>query len=87
MPWFIQKSGSKAVVIAAVNAIAGSANGNANNQLARAKSSMITEINACAGPLVSLVGGGDFTSNYSESNFTVQTIPGVVGSEIASTPP
>jgi hypothetical protein len=87
MALLISSRGTKTQCIAAVNAIPANPNGNANNQLQRAKSSMITEINACAGPLVSVDGSGDFTASYSQIDISVQTIPGIVGpAEIASTP-
>ncbi len=86
MAWTVQQNGTKAQCIAAVNAIPVPTGGNAINHRARSVSAIITEINAAAGPLVSVVAYGDFTGQYSQADYTVQTIPGVIVREIASTP-
>lgn len=84
MAWNVSARGTKTQCIAAVNAIPTNPNGNANNQQNRFKSAIITEINACAGPAVSVVASGDFTASYSTAQIDVQTVPGVFNDNIAS---
>ena len=86
MAWNVSARGTKTQCIAAVNAIPTNPNGNANNHQNRCKSAIITEINACAGPAVSVVASGDFTASYSTIDIDVQTVPGVFNDNIASTP-
>lgn len=86
MAWNVSARGTKTQCIAAVNAMPAGTDGNANNQLARFKSAIITEINAVPGPSVSVVGYGDFSAGTSAAHISVQTVPGVFNQQIASTP-
>jgi len=76
MAWSIIKSGTVAVVNAAVNALSATDQNAAQNAaMVRAKAIILAEITAVGGPLISINCQGGFLTGGSDLNITVQPVP------------
>lgn len=86
MPWALNKAGTPAQVITAVNAMVSTdQSAAANAQLVRAKAIIIAEINAVGGTFIELQSAGTFYANNSSIDVQVGPVPFVNASGEQST--